>query len=375
VASVPLVAPAVPSWRRVLATTIGLWVARRLPLAGAGRRPASGRPRPGGPGPGRRGGAGFRWPARLRHRPSARSLRLPILAVALAAAAVAAAAVAVLRFTGTSSPVARSPAPGGMHPARAGYGAVGPGAPAGTAALVRSQAAAWIADQVGGNETIACDPPMCAALHGRGIAASRLLPLPSSAPADVIVTSSSVRRQPGGQLGDDTSALLASFGSGDSRIDIRAATPAGAAAYNSALQADLTARQAAGAQLLRSRRIEVGAQAAGQLEAGDVDTRVLVTLVTLASMHPLRVISFGDASPGERVPLADVPFRQVIIAGSGSPGAQTGLAAALAMVRAQRAPYQPDQASLLGLAGGQAELSVEFAAPGPLGLLAGGTHG
>src|SRR5579864_8209333 len=129
VASVPPVAPAVPSWRQVLATTIGLWVARRLPLAGAGRRPASGRPHPGGPGPGRHGGAGFRWPARLRHRPSARSLRLPILAVA----------VAVLRFTGTSSPVARSPAPGGTHPARAGYGA---GAPAGTAALVRSQAAA-----------------------------------------------------------------------------------------------------------------------------------------------------------------------------------------------------------------------------------------
>jgi hypothetical protein len=98
-------------------------------------------------------------------------------------------------------------------------------------------------------------------------------------------------------------------------------------------------------------------------------------LVTLASMHPFRVISFGDASPGDRVPLADMPFRQVTIAGADFPGARADLAAALAMVRAQRAPYQPDQVSVLDPAGGQAEISIEFAAPGPLGLLAGGAHG
>jgi hypothetical protein len=293
--------------------------------------------------------------------------------------ALVAAVLAMLRFTGTSSPVARSPAPAGPHPARAGYGTADAGASAGTATEARSQAAAWIADRVGGNETIACDPPMCAALHARGVAASRLLLLTASTPAatgaDVVVASSSVRSQVGGLLSDDAPALLASFGFGDSRIDVRAAFPGGVAAYNSALQADLAARKAAGVQLLHSRRIDVSAQAAGQLEAGDVDARVLVTLVTLASMHPLRVISFGDASPADRVPLVDMPFRQVTVAGSDSPDARADLAAALAIVRAQRAPYQPDQVTVLDPAGGQAEISIEFAAPGPLGLLAGGAHG
>jgi len=45
------------------------------------------------------------------------------------------------------------------------------------------------------------------------------------------------------------------------------------------------------------------------------------------------------------------------------------------MVRAQRAPYQPDQVSVLDRAGGQAELSIESAAPDPLGLLTGGARG
>lgn len=46
----------------------------------------------------------------------------------------------------------------------------------------------------------------------------------------------------------------------------------------------------------------------------------------------------------------------------------------------QRAPTEaepaaPGQVSVLDMAGGQAEFSIEFAAPGPLGLLAGGAHG
>lgn len=357
-------APAAPSWRRVLVTTTGLWVARRLPRAATDWRP---------------GRIRFRWPAWLLRRPSARGLRLPILVVALATAAMA-----VLRFTGTFSPAARSPVPGSPQSARAGYGAVGASvaaAGAGGAAAVRSQTASWIAAQVSGDETIACDPLMCAELHARGMPASRLLPLPSTAAGappgvGLIVASSPVRSQFGGRLSDDAPVLLASFGSGDNRIDVRAASPGGAAAYDSSLQADLAARRAAGVQLLRSGRIEVSAQAAGELEAGDVDTRVLVTLVMLASQQPLRVISFADAAPGGQVPLADMPFRQVTIANADSPGGgQAGLAAALALVRAQRAPYQPDQVTVLDPAVRQAELLIEFAAPGPLGLLTGGDHG
>jgi hypothetical protein len=91
------------------------------------------------------------------------------------------------------------------------------------------------------------------------------------------------------------------------------------------------------------------------LRAGQVDTRLLATLVTLASQYSFRVTAFGDAAPG-----APVLFRAVTITGIGR-----GQPTALAMVRAQNPPYLPAHASVIGHSG----LSIEFAAPSPLGLL------
>jgi hypothetical protein len=77
------------------------------------------------------------------------------------------------------------------------------------------------------------------------------------------------------------------------------------------------------------------------------------------------------------VPLTEAPFRQVIITGPDA----ADLAASLVMVRAQRAPYQPAQAVIVRLPGGQAALRgqlalrIDFAAPSPLGLLTGGASG
>jgi hypothetical protein len=218
---------------------------------------------------------------------------------------------------------------------------------------------------------------MCAALQARGVAADRLVPLKQAATgspgAIMIVASAAIRGHSGSWLGNgDAPVVIASFGSGDNAIDVRVAAPGGTAA----LQADLTARKSAGAQLLRSRRIEVSAQGAEQLKAGEVDTRLLVTLVALASLRPLQVIAFGDAAPGGQVPLAISPFRQVIVAGAGSRGGAAGFAAkALAMIRAQRSPYQPARVTVIDLVHGQVELSIEFAAPGLLGLLSGGAPG
>ena len=78
-----------------------------------------------------------------------------------------------------------------------------------------------------------------------------------------------------------------------------------------------------------------------------MDTRLLIMLAMLASQHPWQVVAFGGASPG--VPLAQAPFRQVTITGPDA-GA---LAASLALVRAQRTPYQPVQAAIVRLPGGQ----------------------
>jgi hypothetical protein len=342
-------APAEPSWGRVVATTVSLWLSRRRPRIGLGRQ------------------RGFREPTRHPSRRTARGLRLAVLFLALIGITVTA-----LRLAGTSAPAARSSSGGRPHPARARQ------APSdGAAATVRAQAAAWIAGQVSGDEVIACDPVMCDALRARGVAAARLLsvgPTTTSLPnAGVVVASPAIRSRFGDQLSDDYAPMLASFGSGASLIDVRAAFPGGIAAYNSALRDDYAERRSAGAQLLRSRRIMVSPQGARQLEAGAVDTRLMVMLAALASLQRLQVVAFGDAAPGAGVPAADVPLREVTITSMDSRGGAAALAPVLAMVRAQRAPYQPAYAGIVDSPAGQAELLIEFAAPGPLGLLTGGT--
>jgi hypothetical protein len=100
-----------------------------------------------------------------------------------------------------------------------------------------------------------------------------------------------------------------------------------------------------------------------------VDTRLLIMLAMLASQHPWRVAGFSADSPG--LPLTEAPFRQVVITGPDA----GDLTASLALVRAQRAPYQPAQAAIVRLPGGQLALRIDFAAPGPLGLLTGGASG
>jgi len=323
--------PGVPSWGPVLATTIRLWAARRL------------------------------------HR--LRGLRQAVL-IAICVLALGAAVVAV-RFTGTSSRAARVPASGSAHQSQLPRS--GSARSSGGVGTVRSQAAAWIADQVGSDETIACDPFICTALGAHGVASSRLLslqPSASGAPgADVIVASPSAHAW----LTEDAPTLLASFGSGASLIEVRAVSPDGTAAYQATLRSDLADRRSAGVQLMHSRRIEVSAQGAGQLKAGEVDSRLLVMLAVLASQHPWRVITFGDASPG--VPSTEAPYRQVIMADANSRSEAAGLAAALAVVRAQQVPYQPAQVTTVRLADGQAGLRIDFAAPSPLGLLTGSVPG
>ena len=116
-------------------------------------------------------------------------------------------------------------------------------------AAVRSRAAAWIAGQVSGYAMVACDPGMCAALQAQGIPAGLLLWTGAASPlgASLVVTSPPVSSQPADQYAP---ALIAGFGSGATRIEVRATEPGGAAAYESALRADLTARRAAGSQPL-----------------------------------------------------------------------------------------------------------------------------
>jgi hypothetical protein len=304
-----------PSWGRVLATTIKLWILRA-----------------------------HRWQA---------------VALVAVAAIVTVAALAVSGvFTGTSNPSARARAASTPTPATAGTRST-----SSPVAAVRTAAAAWIAGQLSSDAIIACDPAMCAALQARGVTAGRLMPLTPQSPnphgATVIVTSAPAD----GKLAAYAPAVIASFGSGSARIDVRAAEPGGMAAYEAALRADLAARMSAGSQLLRNNRIRFTAQDAAQLRVGEVDTRLLATLAALSSQYSFTVTAFGDASPG-----AAVLYREATITGDGKNGA-ADLAPALALVQAQVRPYLPAQAVIVHPAGGPIALRIEFAAPSPLGLL------
>jgi hypothetical protein len=307
----------------VLATTVSLWVGRRA--------------------------------ARLRHPRLALAL---MICVVVAAAAV----VSVVQVSGTPSRTASASRPHAAPPAWA----------RGAAGTVRTQAATWVASQLSSAETVGCDPLMCAALRAHGVAASRLVPVgPGTVGADVVVAAAASASAAGQQ---SAPVLLASFRSGTSLVEVRTAPPGGSAAYQRAVAADLAARRSAGTQLLRSQRIGVAGLAAGQLQAGQVDTRLLIMLAMLASQHPWRVAGFAGASPG--VPLTEAPLREVTITGPDA----ADLTASLAMVRAQRAPYQPVRAAIVRLPGGQGApsqlaLRIDFAAPGPLGLLTGGASG
>jgi hypothetical protein len=228
----------------------------------------------------------------------------------------------------------------------------------------RDQAAAWIAQQVLPSVLIGCDPLMCQALEAANVSASRLSVVQPSAPdplgVEVIVATSALRSQFGPRLATVYAPLvLASFGSGTQRIDIRYLSPGGTAAFEASLASAERSRIQAGQQLLSNKHIQASAQARGALLAGDVDPRLLITLGLLAHESPVRLILFDDPSPGAS---SAVPLRGAEIGASAS----AGLSAITAFL-AQQTTYQPSQYHEVRIAGVQV-VTVQYDAPGPLGL-------
>jgi hypothetical protein len=242
-------------------------------------------------------------------------------------------------------------------------------------ASARRQAAAWVAQQVNPDEVIGCDPMMCVALEAAHVQANRLLVLgPSQADplgSEILLDTATLRSQFGARLKTVYAPVsLAAFGSGTARIEVRFSAPNGARAYLAEL-AHEAARKAAGTEMLRNHAIHASPAARRQLTAGRVDTRLLVTLVTLAHRHPVDIISFGvnqaGASPG-------VPLRSAEIAGAPGPGS-TPAASVLTLrsfLSSQQPPYRPSIVAVT-TASRRTVLRVGYPAPSLLGLL--GTHG
>ena len=322
-----------PPWPAVLATTVRLWLRRRW--AALGRL--------------------------FRHR-----WAIVVAVLAVAALVVGGLTVSFLRHAGTG-PAA------GQQNARVGP-LTGPAGQNAAATTAGQTAAVWVARQVSRDAMVACDPGMCHVLEAQGLPAGNLLMLRSRTTGlrfcNVIVETQTVRNLLGSRiLGQSAPAVIAGFGSGAARIDVRAVAPGGAAAYRAALAADWAARRKAAAELMKSPRIHAGDAAMQELRTGMVDSRVLITLAALAASHPVNVMAFGDAAPGAA---AGLPLRAMEVSGVRGPGQSTAeLRRMRSFVLAQRAVFLPAHVTLVRLADGAAALRIEFGVPSPLGLLVG----
>ena len=232
---------------------------------------------------------------------------------------------------------------------------------------------------------------MCAALRAHGVPAGNLLTLRPSAldplGSDVVVATEAVRSLFGSRLAAVYApAVVAAFGIAKAGIQVRVVAPYGAAAYRSALRADLLARKTAGTELLLNREIDIAAAARKQLAAGLVDSRLLTTIAALAGQHALRIVGFADSGPGAdpgtplRVAEISAPGTATSVAStSPAPAGRISVSASarflrfvLAFLRAQRPPYLAASLRTVPISGGQRVVRIGFAGPSPLGLLTAG---
>jgi hypothetical protein len=321
--ALPAASPA-PLWGTVLANTIRMWARQRF------------------------------WPATTRWR--------VIAALILAAVLFGGGAVTVTLTRGTTA--GRRAADGGQAPGDAAIAA---------AAAARTAAAAWTARQVDPAAIVACDTQMCAVLQSNGIPAGRLLKLGdgNAGPlgSDVIVSTAAVRDEFGSRLTSVYAPVaLATFGSGSAQVAVRVVATDGSAAYLRSLQADATARRAAGALLPRNPHLRVSPACRRELVAGQVDARLLSVIGALATPYHVDITGFGAPAAGATPGL---PLRSADI--SPAPAGPGGYAATLDSLKgfllAQQAPFRPADVATVRLASGQTVLRVVFTAPSPLGLL------
>jgi hypothetical protein len=238
-------------------------------------------------------------------------------------------------------------------------------------AAVRSEAIAWILQQVSRAAVLSCDPQVCTDLASRGFPSANLLTLGpgSNDPlgSALVVATAAIRAQFGARLASVYApAVIASFGAKNARIDIRLVFYGGAAGYRTVQQTALRARKAADAQLMANSQIAVTATARAQLLSGEVDPRLPQLLAIMAHDHPVRIVDFVNQSPGGGPAslLRSVDLATVDSAAHLTRAAYLGWMQAF--IDAQRAQYLPAWVQQITLRTGQAVMRIGYGAPSPL---------
>jgi hypothetical protein len=232
-------------------------------------------------------------------------------------------------------------------------------------AAAPAEVAAWVANQVSPTAAVACDPAMCRALSAKRV--DKLVVLGSTASdilhSDVVVATAAVRQKLGVRLSlVYAPAVIASFGSGKERIDIRVVARKGPTAFEAALATDVQNRRQYGAALLTSARVAASDPARREINDGQVTPQLLMLFADLATGDPIDIVAFGDAGPGAS---AGIPLRSAELSESGGAAVVQKW---LSVLRMQRYPFLPAVAKTIRL-NGKPLFFIEYAAPSPLGLL------
>jgi hypothetical protein len=241
------------------------------------------------------------------------------------------------------------------------------------AATTRAVTSNWVAREISRTQIIGCDTVMCGALIKAGVPSGDLMVIRPDAQdplgADVIVATPVLRSQFGVRLSATYApAVLASFGSGAARIDVRVIATYGASAYQLALNRDLAARELLGTQIVGNSRIALPPSAQTELAAGQVDPRLLITLPALAQQHAIRVVAFYGRAAGAS---SGVPLSGLKLAGADPRSGLTSRAYLRWLVnflRSQRSVYRATYITA-ARQHGRAAVFVRFTQPYPIGLL------
>jgi hypothetical protein len=341
------------TWYRRAAADGDLRAARRIlgPANFSGCQPASTVP----------GNAGH--PARPRARGLLGSWWVTgIILPATAAAAAVAAVVAAVAIAAVFPPRGTSPGQAGSR--------ISISQPLSNGGEVRAQAITWILQQVNRSAVVGCDAQICSDLAGRGFPSGNLLTLgpQSNNPlgATLVVATAAIRAQYGARLASlYAPAVIATFGSGSARIDIRLVYPGGTMQYRAVEPKAARARKIADTQLLTNSQLTFSATATSQLRSGNIDPRLPLLLATIALRHPVRIVDFGDQSPGG----GPASLLRSVDLATPDPAAHLTRGAFIRWIqqltKAQRAQYRAT-VSQVKLPTGQTVVRIHYAAPSPL---------
>jgi hypothetical protein len=265
---------------------------------------------------------------------------------------------AALALAHDGTPPAR---PAGSHPSTS--------PPLSNEAAVRSRAVSWITHQVSRSTEVSCDTQVCADLVKSGFPSANLVILgPQSFDplgAQLVVATAAIRAQFRDQLAVWTPAIIAVFGSGNARIEIRLEYPGGAKSYRAVQGADARDRKRKDALLLTNRGITFSATARAQLRSGNVDPRLPVLIAFMAHSHPIHIVGFGDQSPGG----GPASLLRSVDLTAADPAAHLSRGAYLSwlhgVVKSQQAQFRPVLTQVT-LPTRQTVLRIGYTAPSPL---------